>query len=402
MKRTLRLVSCLMMAGVFASCASINNRFYQGDVIGFSNTPTTSYTEARGVFMNMKHQNNPYDLRDANGFASLETEIKSVQRGDNTTAYYAMELAANRIKYVRRKIAKNDPNTKYYIFLLTDGLDNASPEVAKDEKMFLFHRTPEQYQKRVHNKLKSAMGFWNKNLFEVYPMLYLGSDLKETQRMNGITMDSLKRYMANEMECFRYSTRGQEHAPEVYQADNFADIMRELEKRFRTSTYTFRVPKSYAGKEIRMNILMKGKNGQTTKIPFLTARMKKSLFSYTLTDIEFHNGFSATLNESKTIKSYDEGVNAFFVLTNLRYENEAYYPKPADVSQDYKSTSGVWQMNSEYREVTEQAIDTYFILVIDGSSSLDGKGTNNQGFKEETGIALKLIKILNPNFNKSK
>lgn len=35
--------------------------------------------------------------------------------------------------------------------------------------------------------------------------------------------------------------------------------------------------------------------------------------------------------------------------------------------------SGFWQINSEYQEAPWQSVDTYFVLVVDGSRSLDGK-----------------------------
>ena len=385
-----QLSLCVIFALVFTSCATVNNKFYRGDLIGFSDKPTTSYTAERGAFMNLKPQSEPYNLLDNAAYNEMKTKIKSVPRGNNTTAYYAMELAAKRVKYVRKKIAKNDPATKYYIFLLTDGLDNASSQVAKNEKQILFDRTPEKYQKRVQKKLKSAMGLFHKNQFEVYPMLYVGKDLEETKTKNKMSEEAFRAYLEEEMKCFRFSSRGEEYAPELNLARDFNKIMAGLNKKFINSSYTFRVPKGYAGKQIRMNLT----NEKKEKIT-ITARVKKSILGYYLTDIQSSNGVTFEMNGKTKLaadKTYEkmDNVNAFFILDNLCLNGNPFYPHNTTIPQEYEARNGIWQTNSEYKEVTESAIDTYFVLVMDGSSSL-GKA----GFEEETKIALRIMDVLN-------
>ncbi|MBO4738082.1 MAG: hypothetical protein J5606_00815 [Bacteroidales bacterium] len=226
------LCSIIGLMFLLLSCATQHDNFFRGDVIGFSDKPTTSYRADRGLFMNLKPQSPPYNLLEGNETSKIRTDIKTVPRGNNTTAYYAMELAAKRVNYIRRKIAKRDPLTKYYIFLLTDGLDNASSQVAKNEKRILFNRTPKQYQKRVHRQLKNAMGWFSKNTFEVYPMMYEGEDLLETKERNKLTDAQFKEMLKQDMECFRYSSEGKEKAPELISADNFQSIITELRSHF--------------------------------------------------------------------------------------------------------------------------------------------------------------------------
>jgi len=392
---------------IMTSCATPNKSFYRGDVIGFNDKPITNYTKARGTFMNLKHQDAPCDLTRKTGKDSLIYEIESLQPGNNTTTYYAMELAAKRIKYVRKHYAHNSPATKYYIFLLTDGLDNASPQVAKEEKMCLFERTPEQYQNRVQRKLKSAMGLFHKNLFEVYPYVYKGHDLQKAQADNTKTKEEFDNYLKSEMSCFRYASHGE--APEVIVKEDLDDIAAALTEKFEQTTYTFRVPRSYAGKTIRMTL----NNSQNQEIKF-TAKVKKSLFTYTLTDIELLTpgvSFVGSKN-TKPLKAdksriKEDKVNAFFVLEDLRYGGYKYDLTGLKFTQEYNDAKhGIWQTNTEYVEVKENSIDTYFLVVIDGSYSLDGgqelyektiKSKKPTHLAREKKIATDMIDVLDVN-----
>lgn len=382
---------------LLTSCATRHQMFFRGDIIGFSDVVKTSYTtETRGLLMNMKPQSEPFDLKKGEKHKMYQAMDK-VPRGSNTTAYYAMELAAERVKYVRKKIAKNDPNTRYYIFLLTDGLDNASPQVAKNDKRILFSVSPEQYQKRVHRKLKSAMGWFHKNTYEVYTLMYEGEDAEETMRINRQTRKEYETMLKEDMECFRYASNGE--APELIHGTNFDYIIEKVRERLDRSSYTFRVPISYKNKKIKMEF----ENNKGEKVT-LTAMLKKSLLSYYLTDISLNgngNGNATISKEVTTLQANPtylktDNVNAYFVLEDFRLNDIAYSPVGNLVTQDYeyKPGSGIWVRNSEYHEVTDQAINTYFILVIDGSSSLDGKNHDKNGFEEEKKMAKKIMRIM--------
>ncbi len=375
-----------------ASCGTPNKLFFRGDVIGFSNTPVTSYQANRGLLMNIQHQSDPYDLMQDQDLKAMRSQIKATPRGDNTTSYYAMELAAKRVKWIRRKVAKNDPQTKYYIFLLTDGLDNASPQVAKNEKRILFNRTPEQYKKRVQRKLKQAMGLFHKNLFEVYPMLYEGDDIKDLKR--NVSQDKYEEMLSLYMDCLRFSSQGRESAPELIHAEDFGEIAKKLNKKFHTASYTFRIPKSYCGKRIRMTF-----ENDKKQVVTLEAELQKVLTSYYLTDIKLSNGATIANNiKIQADKSFEESqndkINAYFVIDDFELNGNTYFPVPKKVKQEYEVSSGIWQINSEYREVVLSAIDTYFVVVIDGSKSLDGKSGTQKNFEKETKLATDIIDIL--------
>ena len=340
--------------------------------------------------MNMKPQDPPFNLLTEDGKKAMFGEIYKVKRGENTAAYYAMELAAERVKYVRKKIAKRDPKTRYYIFLLTDGLDNASPETAKHDKRMLFTRTPEQYQKRLQKKLKSAMGWFGKNQFEVYPLFYEGDDIQETKQRNKMTDAQYEESLQEAMKCFRYSSEGIDNAPALIHGNDFSGILTDLRKKIDISSYTFKVPKSYANKEIRMTFL--DKNGKEV---VMTAKLAKTLSSFSLKDVHMSNG--VTYGELRSVASLytNDYMNTYFCIEDFRLDGVAYYPDGKKVTQEVKSTS-YWQLNSEYSEVTETAINTYFVLVIDGSRSLDGKNRTSKGFEEETNMAKEIMKIIAP------
>lgn len=401
MKKLFIIASAIL---VLTSCKTIHTRYLQGDVIGFADRVETSYNAPRGLFSVLKPQDRRgWDLLD--NAQERETMRKQIQtiipRGENTTAYYAMELATERIKYMRRHM--HDPQTKYYIFLITDGLDNASPELAKKEKKILFSKTPEQYKERLQKKLKHTMGWFAKNTFEVYPMMFEGEDMQETKDRNHMSNAQFKQKLEQDMECFRYSSVGE--APKLISADNFKTIIGELKKKFVTSSYTFRVPRSYANKKVRMNF--KDARGQKVS---LTGTLKKSGFSYVLTDISLDNP-QATYSKTSRFCSKDgatfvahaaptgkDELNTYFTIEDFRIGTTPYFPQKKSVEQEYESSPGFWQLNSEYHEVAAGIINTYFLLVIDGSTSLDGKNKKQNGFELETKMALDIMDMLTGQF----
>ena len=384
----------ILIVLMLPSCSTKNARFFRGDVIGFSDKVKPSYgLDSRGLFMNQKEQGKPYNLLQNDDRELMKMTIANVPRGNNTTAYYAMELAAMRVKYVRQKIAKNDPKTRYYIFLLTDGLDNASSQVAKKDGRTWFERTPEQYQKRLQRKLKSAMG-WKKNTFEVYTLMYEGEDMLDAKQQNKFSDEDFDKKLKEDMKCFRYSSHG--NAPELISANNFETIFSELQKTLSNASYKFKVPKGFAGKRIKMK--MRNVAGDTISF---TAKLEKTLTSYRLVDIRFSDGVTSDVKggvlTSETGHEDSDVSNAYFAIEDFRLNGVAYRPIRRTVTQEYESSPGFWQRNSEYSEITDESINTYFILVIDGSRSLDGKNLDKNGFMEEVNLAKKILKIMSPN-----
>lgn len=396
-KFTLFVLSVIVLLA-FSSCSRENYRFLKGDVIGFSEDAKTSYSAEKGVFKNLKEQSAPFDLTTREGVYDIQYFIRNdVPRGTNTSAYYAMELACDRIKYVRKHVAGNDGNIKYYIFLLTDGLDNNSGQAALNAKQHVF--PVKDYPKLLQKKLHKAMG-WSKNTFEVYPMLYEGDDIKSIMSENNMDEKSYQQMLREQFECFRYSSTGE--APELIYADNFEEIFSELRKKFVSSSYEFRIPKSYAGHKIRMKFVnIEGKEAE------MTGFLKKSLGSYSLEDIEV-NGMSINIKDSKYAIQNGKGIkaserqdpsksNVFFYIEGLELNGNAFIVGNGneDVKQYYQN-NGIWIVNSEYSTENYATLLSYFIIVIDGSKSLDGINNNSNGFVKEQEMALDIIDLLVP------
>lgn len=394
----------LLFCTLFLSSCASHRHFLRADVIGFSNQVATSYDSKRGIFSGVTAQDWPYSLltyNSENGTGSrneqaknaIHTQLKSTPRGDMTAVDYAMVLAAKRVNYVRRKVAKNDPHTKYYIFLLTDGTDTYSTELAKQEHDIIFPKDQEKYEKRVQNKLKHAMGPFAKNQFEVYPMIFLGEDMMETKARSKKNDAQFKEYIDDRMSHFRYSSTGE--APAVIQATDFGTIAKDLRKKFISSSYTFRVPTNVKGKQIRMNFV----NRRGVKAT-LTGTLSKKLFSYVLTDIKLDGIKIDVTSENvkdngQTLKAnYSYDGNAYFTIDDIRYGNDLpYFPNEDAIEQEIE-ISGIWQLNSEYREDTDISYNTYFVIVMDGSKSLNGKKNNQKGFEKELGLAEEIVDMI--------
>ena len=394
----------LFLTIIFTSCVSVKTRYLQGDVIGFSDEVTTSYDPSDiNSYTMLKYPGRGWNLLTEKEKEAMKDYIKKrIPRGDNTTAYYAMELAAERIKYIRRQHAKHDPQTKFYIFLLTDGLDNGSPTYAQQKRKILFNISEEKYEERLQKKFKKAMGR-SKNTFETYPMLWVGDDMKNILKENNQKGKDARGWLEKQMKCFRYSSVGE--APKLITSTSYERILTELKKIFVSSNYTFRVPKSYNNKKIRMTF----ENEEGEKIS-LTGTLRRKGSSYLLDNIAFDNPRATYLKTSqfcskdgKSLISHEPPqdeksayMNAYFTIEDLRLGNSSYFPLPEKVEQRYESRS-MWILNSEYREITKTTINTYFILVLDGSNSLDGKYQKTNGFEQEIDMAITILDILTQN-----
>ena len=127
------------------SCVTIRENRLMGDVIGFSDDVQTSFKK-----INNTMYTDPYNLLSSNGRSNMDAFIRNIPDGQNTVGYYALDIALDRVKYVRNKIMHKDPETKYYIILLTDGLDNGSVVAAQNHHKGIY--------KKIGQKEKSYNG----------------------------------------------------------------------------------------------------------------------------------------------------------------------------------------------------------------------------------------------------
>lgn len=395
-----KLSGFIILVALMTSCATHTNVIYS-DVIGFSEKVDGDYFQAenkhRGMFKNLFKQIEPSNLvdkKDAEVFKSGVSKIPQRMRGENTSVYYAVETACDRIRYVRKRIMKRDKQTKYYLFLMTDGLDNWSEIAAKEDKQILFPIKHDKYPERVQKKLKKAMGL-GKNLFEVYPMIMEGADILSNKDRNKMSDETFDKWIESQMECFKYSSKGD--APKLIRATDYEKIFEDLKEQFKTSSYSFRVPKSYQGNRIKMNF--ESIYGEKAT---LIGTFKKKGFDYIISDIELKG---ININKASHFyriegnalipsnKDYRGGDIEFKIEGITNGNNKRYDINKREVQQEYES-NGIWILNSEYKENAMQNQNTYFILVIDASKSLDGKKGEEKGFEKEMEMARKIVDLI--------
>jgi len=384
----MKKIVLLILPLLALNACKIHEQMAKTDLIGFSTDIEPSYSVRQGTFKNWCPQGAPIDLTEnEDQFISHLQELTS---DDNTALYYATDVAIDRIRYVRKKVAKHDPQTLYYVFLISDGLDNASVKVAHNHHQASSVHSPEQYQQRIARRLRRAMGS-DKNSFTVYPMVYKGKDLKQVQLNNKMSDQAFDQYLKDQFACFRFSTK--DSVPEVNIHTSFKDIYKQLQDEFLHSEYTFRVAKDYAGKQIRMSV--KNKKGEKAQIEGTLQRT--GLSSYVLKDFRL-SGVSADLNDARYIstnqlnlKSQNDAYraeNVFFVLPDLRLEKDQSLFVPVETIQEYKNGE-VWQQNTEYTKEAASKPNTYCIFLLDTSKSMD---TDIQEAKE---CIKKIVKMIN-------
>jgi len=364
--KKLLLLSLPLLA--LSSC-KIHESMAKADFIGFSSDIEPSFSSNEGGFKNWSTQSEPIDLLN-NENAFLET-VNNVTTDDNTALYYATDRAIDRIRYVRRKVVEYDPQTLYYVFIISDGLDNASVKVSHNHKQAVFVNTPEKYQKRIARRLNTCMGL-SRNNFTVYPMVLKGKDLQQVQHNNKMSDADFDAYLKEQFACFRYSTR--EIVPEVNIHTTFQDIYNQLKDEFLHSEYTFRVAKDYQGKFIRMTVT----NHQGEQAVIEGTLKRTGLSSYVLKDVQL-NGVKADLRDSryvslnkKDLKSQNNAFraeNVYFVLPDLRSNKTNNLFMPEETIQEYKNGT-VWQQNTEYTKDAKSNPNTYCIFLMDASKSM--------------------------------
>lgn len=396
--RQLFFIAILML---FASCAATRHNVLMGDVITFSEQASTNFLTGS------RNQGNPYMLHtdlieyDVKEALKLKQQIKNAPYGKNTSLVYALDLGLNRIKYIRKNQLKNDKLAKYYIFLLTDGLDNTSVEVARNNKQGNYKNLKE-YQKKVQKKAKKLMGNGKEqNLFQIWPMLQIGSDLEEfhQEQMPEMSNEEFANFCKQHyMEPYMGASKGYE-APDPIVAYSFAEVQNQIIELFSSSAFEFYVPKGYDKKLIKMNLV--DENGQ--KASFEGRVVKKGKKFY-MRDIELKDGLKVNLtNKQKKVElvstnnSDKNAIVAWFRFENLELGGKKYKVDPSQVKQSYFNEDiGLYQPNSEYDRSARPQIDTYFQFIMDTSGSV---GDN---VEDEQKVLMALMDIITRDLKKAK
>jgi hypothetical protein len=341
------------------------NKIY-ADVMGFSDTVMFDYR-----FYQLSGSKEEYNAN----LAAIDETIHSLERGSNTALFYSMDVALDRIRAVYRNSIKNsqntlarDTDTRYYIVILTDGLDNISTQLARNNGRGRFSDVTE-YAAKLQERMSTIFGKGNKtNIFQSYVLVFKGADLQG----NGFTDAEIRRRMA--------PLTGAQNAPrpQPIVSDDTRELLTQFVTEFRdTYTYTsfsFLIPKGYADKNSRVSMQLVDAFGNACAFEGTFTRRGGNLLSgegkYTFEDIKTSEGFTfaelvdGSLQEDTADKN---STNARFTITHLHYSNTLY--EVADNKQ-YIYDEGAWRMNSERGSGGGKDRNAYILLLLDRSRSL--------------------------------
>ena len=354
------------------SCVTIRENRLMGDVIGFSDDVQTSFKK-----INNTMYTDPYNLLSSNGRSNMDAFIRNIPDGQNTVGYYALDIALDRVKYVRNKIMHKDPETKYYIILLTDGLDNGSVVAAQNHHKGIY-KDIDSYIKKLDKKKSLIMGPKNKqDYLQIYPILFTAGDLEKMRTSNNMDDATFNKYVMSMMEGYRWASAGVETPKPIY-GDNLDNLVKAFEEQFAIQGFEFLIPKGYLNKRIRMT--MEDLSGNKVSIEGTFA--KKGM-NFVFKDIKFGEGLvSESVPSGGMIKSKNQSEKgsllSVFMIDNLKLNG-----KPFKINTDVNTIEqqfmdyGFFVTNSEYQSQAESRKNAYVIMIIDGSKS----------FKENSKIA---------------
>ena len=368
------LAVCLF---AFTSCLSTDGGVY-ADVIGFNDDVTPRYK--------------PYNLSKSTKQADQlkavildNSERRGLPIGQNTAEVYAMDIALDRI---RERIVQTEgtaASRRFYIILLTDGLDNISVEMAKKNNRGEFS-TIEEYKDAVHARMGTILntqkmfgllsGENQKDTFQSFPIMLKGEDAES------FSDDELRELLS--------SLAGAQNAdvPTPILPENTDEIMKFFKEEFKITSFNFTIPKGYSSKKIKMRLSQTSAFSESESSAWFTADfvreeesklfgMKKKVI-FKLENIEFSDGFSFDIPQNAIIYSdiSDPTSNlAYFSINNLKTTDASgkitkYAAKSAEQSYEY---SGKFRKNTEYNEKNSKRWDAYILFVLDTSSSLGDK-----------------------------
>lgn len=374
----------------FMSCV-VKHQAVLGDAIRFSDDAECSYTHEDGVFKNLHRQSAPYMLYTQDGIQSnqllkMKKFIRKNSRVNATAGYYALDLGLDRVKYVRQHYFKHDPNTKYYIIYMTDGLDNTSVQVAHNHGQIWFTMKEETYAKRIQRKMKNTMGALKlrQNTFKVFPIMFIGDDMKINMAKRGLKTEAdIMKAAAEDMKYYRGSSRGTS-TPEVLLGTNFEEITKNFGEMFASSGFEFYVPVGYNGQQVRMTLT--NEKGEVIQIE---GKLRKKWFSWCLTNIKYPHNVSIPdqrfLYRGKPIKELyasnrkdKKALSAFFRMEDIKLNGKNY--KVIAAEQEHGK---YYETNTEYEAFKKTNTNAYILLIMDVSTSLGDETENEKKAMED-------------------
>lgn len=392
------------------SCKTTSKNVIYADYIAFGDNAKANYK-----IDSHRSKGKPYTIYDKekkiNETSMLQGELRSIKQENNTAGIYAMDKALDRIRYVQKKIFKKDPNTKYYVIFMTDGLDNVSVQVARNNGKGSY-KTTDVYKNNVKNRIVYISRYKKKekNDFNIYPIVFVGEDLGEMKSQNNMQDEEFEDFIDENMGWLKGSSKGPENAPDIIKNSDFDVITKEFKNVFRTANFEFAVPKGYVNRKIKMELRGTGEDTTTIHDTYFTAVLKNKGSEYYMTDIKFYDGLfsdSGKDMESKKFKLYatnnrdKKGTLSTFVIDKpmIKIEEkndpESYFILQKEVVQltaeyDPKNPNkkDVWLKNSEYDSQLKSMANAYIQIIIDCSLSL------GEQFEKEVDAAGNIITFI--------
>lgn len=361
-----------LMSLLFGSCVTAH-RGIKADLVGFSDDVSLSYLKnvPANKVVSVGKRTKPYEIDNEEGYKQMRSEIfKMKPIGANTSLYFAKDVARKRVKYVRRKFLTRDPETKIYMIVMTDGLENSSLRAAKNHHMGHSCRNIGTYQRIVKKKTKRAMG---KNAWQVYPIVFEGEDLRNLYSSNNMTEEQKTDFLDTQFEPMRGAkgapVKGRKDfvSPRVIASSSADDIANKFRDEFLSASFGFHVPKGYAGQPIKMQFF----NGSEMIAEF-TGILKKRGGNFVFRDVAFSKGLECLTNKNGIWKSTNrksrKSLVAEFEFNDFKLNDKALidsYTVAQNVEQQ-----GIWIRNTEYEAQRGQSQNAYIIAILDGSESV--------------------------------
>ena len=256
----LTIVCISTIAMMLSSCAVRRSNKLKGDFVGFSDNVTTSYSyTSKCIVKKMRKQSPPYDLLTNGGNEQMRVAVMDLKQGQNTSAYFALDRALDRVEYVQKKFMEKDPRSQYYVVMLTDGLDNYSGYLAKQENKWKYRKKNvreinDGYSDHLNSRMSTIMKeykFFNLikkpgiNSFQSFVLLYKGEDIKQS----GYSDPEL-------IEILRPFTGAQNaDRPEPELDEDIDKLIEKLSNQLVTRTFSFQILKSYDGQRTILKIV---------------------------------------------------------------------------------------------------------------------------------------------------
>ena len=393
----------IVLAGIlFTSCATTYHEKMYADVIGFNDSVMLSYmpppnnpkpTDTVKPIPGGVYTDAPYDLLSPEQATALQYDIAKIPLGQNTAALYALDIGLDRVVRINKnkKIMEGDPKSRYYVVFFTDGIDNASVNMAQRTRRGNYPQGiagREAYgaamQKRMESILKkySFFGLIKKpnttNSFQSYVLLFQGQDLESYS----------EEQLTNIINPFRAAQNAGD-APAIIIDNSMEGIRDKFRDSFVIPEFAFQVPKDYVGQKLRMHLGVDDR-GEAVWFEATVQLQKRSKFLilkedfYTMEGITASPGFSFDEN-TRQVKiemdkeSYDKNSNTVpFIINGLKItdtENSAashsFHVDREQVTQWHDEGSGETRFeNTEYQKKGSGKKNAYILLVMDMSQSL--------------------------------